>query len=74
MALILGLSHQERYRLRVFENRVLRRIFAPKTEEVPGVWRRLHKEEIRNLYTTSPDVIRAIKSRRMQRARYVVSM
>jgi hypothetical protein len=46
--------------LRVFENRALRRIFGPKTEEVAGDWRRLHNEELRYLYA-SPDVIRVRK-------------
>jgi hypothetical protein len=49
----------------MFENRVLRRIFGPKREEVAGSWRRLHNEELRNVYA-SPDIIRAIKSRRMR--------
>jgi hypothetical protein len=48
----------------VFENRVLRRIFGPKREEVAGGWRRLHNEELHNLYA-SPNIIRVIKSRRM---------
>jgi hypothetical protein len=47
----------------VFENRVLRRIFGPKREEVAGGWRRLHNEELHNLYV-SPNVIRVIKSRK----------
>jgi hypothetical protein len=47
---------------RVFENRVLRRIFGPKREEVAGGWRRLHNEELHNLYA-SPNVIRGVKSR-----------
>jgi hypothetical protein len=46
--------------LHLFENRVLRRIFGPKREEVAGVWRRLHNEELHNLYA-SPNIIRAIK-------------
>jgi hypothetical protein len=49
--------------LRMVENRVPRRIFAPKREEVVGGWRRLHSEELHNLYT-SPDFIRMINSRR----------
>jgi hypothetical protein len=46
----------------VFENRVLRRIFGPKREEVAGDWRRLHNEELHNLYAL-PNIIREIKSR-----------
>jgi hypothetical protein len=46
----------------VFQNRVLRRIFGPKREEVAGNWRRLHNEELHNLYA-SPNIIRVIKSR-----------
>jgi hypothetical protein len=49
----------------VSDNRVLRRIFGPKREEVSGSWRRLHNEELHNLYA-SPNIIRAIKSRRMK--------
>jgi hypothetical protein len=49
----------------VFENRVLRRIFGPKRDEVTGEWRKLHSEELHNLYP-SPDIIRQIKSRRMR--------
>jgi hypothetical protein len=45
-------------------NRVLRRMFGPKREEVAGGWRRLHNEELRNLYAL-PNIIRVIKSRRM---------
>jgi hypothetical protein len=52
-------------RLRVFENRVLRRISEPKREEVVGGWRTLHNEKLNNLYV-SPNVIRVIKSRRMR--------
>jgi hypothetical protein len=55
----------ERHILRVSENRVLRRIFGPKREEVAGGWRRLHNEELLNLYA-SPDVISVTKSRRMR--------
>jgi hypothetical protein len=49
----------------VFENRVLRRIFGPKRYEVTGEWRKLHNEELHNLYS-SPDIIRQVKSRRMR--------
>jgi hypothetical protein len=49
----------------VFENRVLRRIFGPKREEVTGEWRKLHNKELHDLYS-SPSVIRMIKSRRMR--------
>jgi hypothetical protein len=48
--------------LRVFENRVLRRIFGTKRDEVTGEWRKLHSEELHNLYS-SPDIIRQVKSR-----------
>jgi hypothetical protein len=49
----------------VVENRVLRRIFGPKRDEVTGDWRKLHNEELHNLYS-SPNIIRMIKSRRMR--------
>jgi hypothetical protein len=49
-------------RLRVFENRVLRRVFEPKRDEVTGGWRKLHNEELHNLQS-SPSIIRMIKSR-----------
>jgi hypothetical protein len=52
-------------RLRVFENRVLRRIFGPKRDEVTGEWRKLHNKELHDLYS-SPSIIRVIKSRRMR--------
>jgi hypothetical protein len=53
---------KEEHRLRVFENSVLRRTFVPKRYEVMGEGRKLHKEELHNLYS-SPDIIRQIKSR-----------
>jgi hypothetical protein len=52
------------HRLWVLENRLLRRIFGPKRDEVTGDWRKLHNEELHNLYSL-PDIIRMIKSRRM---------
>jgi hypothetical protein len=55
----------EERRLRVFENKVLRRIFEPRRDEVTGDWRRLHNEEINVLYS-SPNIVRVIKSRRMR--------
>jgi hypothetical protein len=60
-----SLTLREEHRLRVFENRVLRRIFGPKKDEVTGGWRKLHNEERRNLYS-SPSIIRMIKSTRMR--------
>jgi hypothetical protein len=57
----------------VFENRVLRRIFGPKGDEVTGEWRQLHNEELNNLYS-SPDIIRQVKSRRMRWAGHVARM
>jgi hypothetical protein len=51
---------REEHRLRVFENRMLRRIFGPKREEVVGGWRRLQNEEFHNLYT-SPNIVRVVK-------------
>jgi hypothetical protein len=53
------------HRLRVFENRVLRRIFGPKRDEVMGEWRKMQNEELHDLYS-SPSIIRIIKSRRMR--------
>jgi hypothetical protein len=60
---IFCLTLREEHRLRVFENRVLRRIFVPKREEVVGDWRRLHNEEFHNLYP-SQNIVRLIKSGR----------
>jgi hypothetical protein len=68
-----SLTVREEHRLRVFENRVLRRIFGPKTDEVTGEWRKLHNEELRDLYS-SPSIIRIIKSRRMKWAGHVARM
>ena len=57
----------------MFENRVLRRIFGPRKDEVMGEWRRLHNEELNNLYS-SPNIVRVIKSRRMRWAGHVARM
>jgi hypothetical protein len=57
----------------VFENRVLRRIFGPKRDGVTGEWRKLHNEELHNLYSF-PDIIRQVKSRRMRWVGHVTSM
>jgi hypothetical protein len=56
------IQKQER-RLRVFENRVLRRVFGPKRDEVTGEWRNLHNEELSDLYSL-PNIVRVVKSRR----------
>jgi hypothetical protein len=55
----------------VFKDRVVRRIFGPKRDEVTGEWRKLHNEELRNLHS-SPSMIRMIKSRRMRWEAHVV--
>jgi hypothetical protein len=57
----------------VFENRVLRKIFGPKRDEVTGEWRKLHNEELRDLYS-SPSIIRIMKSRTMRWAGHVARM
>jgi hypothetical protein len=57
----------------VFENRVLRRIFGPKRDEVTGEWRKVHNEELHNL-CSSPDIVRQIKSRRMRWGGHVARM
>ena len=64
---------REERRLRVFENRVLRRIVGPKRDEVAGEWRKLHNEELNDLYF-SPNIARVIKTRRMRWARHVARM
>jgi hypothetical protein len=60
-----SLTFREELRLRVFENRVLRGIFGPKRDEVTGVWRKLHNEELLDLYS-SPTIMRVMKSRIMR--------
>jgi len=68
-----SLTLREERKLRVFENMVLRRIFGPRRDEVTGEWRRSHNEERNDLYS-SPNIVRAIKSRRMGWARNVARM
>ena len=63
-------TSREEFRLQVFENRVLRRIFGPERDEVTGEWRKLHNEEINGLYC-SPNIVRVIKLRRMRWAGHV---
>jgi hypothetical protein len=70
---IFPLASVYRHRLRVFENRVLRRTFGSKRDEVTGEWRMLHNEHLNNLYS-SPDIIRQIKSWRMRWAGHVARM
>ena len=69
---VSGKLREER-RLRVFENRELRRTFGPKRDEVTREWRKLHNEEINDLYR-SPNIVRVIKSRRMRWAGHVARM
>ena len=64
---------REERKLRVFENMVYSRIFGPRRDEVVGEWRRLHNEELNDLYS-SPNNVRVIKSRRMRWAGHVVRM
>ena len=68
-----SLTLREESKLRVFENMVLRRIFGPRRDEVTGEWRRLHNEELSDLYS-SPNIVRVIKSRRMRWAGHVACM
>jgi hypothetical protein len=64
---------REEHRLRVFENRVLRRIIGPKRDEVTGEWRKVYNFELHNFYS-SPDIIRQVKSRRMRWVGHVALM
>ena len=68
-----SLTLREESKLRVFENMVLRRIFGPRKDEVTGEWRRLHNEELNDLYS-SPNIVRVIKSRIVRWARHVARM
>jgi len=60
-----SLTLRKERRLRVFENRVLRRVFGPKRDEVTGEWRKLHNEDLSDLYSL-PNILRVVKSRRMR--------
>jgi len=68
-----SLTLGEERRLRVFENRVLRRVFGPKRDEVTGEWRKLHNEELNDLYC-SPNIVRVIKWSRLKWAGHVACM
>jgi hypothetical protein len=68
-----SLTIREEHRLKVFENRVLRRIFGPKTDEVTGGWRKLHNQELHGLYS-SLSIVSVIKARRMRWAGHVERM
>jgi hypothetical protein len=68
-----SLTLREEHRLRVFENKVLRRIFGPKRGEVTEGLRKLHNEELCDLYS-SPSIIRVIKPRRVRKAGHVARM
>jgi hypothetical protein len=68
-----SLTLREEHRMRVLKNRVLRKILGSKRDDVMGEWRKLHNEELHNLYS-SPDIIRQIKSRRMRWAGHVALM
>jgi hypothetical protein len=64
---------REKRRLRVFENRVLRRVLGPKRDEVAGEWRKLHNKELNDRYSLS-NIVRVVKSRRMRWAGHVARM
>jgi len=68
-----SLTLREECRLRLFENRVLRRIIGPRRNEVTGEWMKLHNDELMDLYS-SPNIVRVINSRRMRLAGHVASM
>jgi hypothetical protein len=68
-----SLTSREERRLKVFENRVLRRVFGPKRDEVTGEWRKLHNEVLNDLYSL-PNIVRVVKSIRMRWAGHVARM
>jgi hypothetical protein len=68
-----SLPLREEHKLRVFENKVLIRLFGPKRDEETGGWRKLHNEELHNLYSSS-NIIRIIQSRRMRWVGHVARM
>ena len=68
-----SLTLRDERRLRVFENRVLRRVFGPKRDEFTGEWRKLRNEELNDLYSL-PNIVRVVKSRRMRWAGHVAHM
>jgi hypothetical protein len=68
-----SLTLSEERRLRVFENRVLRKVFGPKRDEVTGEWTNLHNEELNDMYFL-PNIVRVVKSRRMRWAGHVARM
>ena len=68
-----SLTLREERRLRVFGNRVLRKVFGPKRDEVTAEWKKLHNEELNDLYSL-PNIVRVVKSRRMRWAGHVARM
>jgi hypothetical protein len=68
-----SLTLREEHRLRVFDNKVLMRVFGPKRDEVTREWRKLHNEELNDLYSL-PNIVRVVKSRRMRWAGHVARM
>jgi len=68
-----SLTWREERRLRVFENRVLRKVFGPKRDDVTREWRKLHNEELNDLYSL-PNIVRVVKSRQMRWAGHVARM